>query len=48
MVMDIVALVIQATIIMAMATLQDESVELAITIDEEVVEWAINLVSKLA
>ena len=48
MVMDIVAWAIQATIIWAMATLEDESVELAITIDGEVVEWAINLVSMLA
>ena len=48
MVMDIVAWAIKATIIMAWATLEDVSVQLAITIDGEVVEWAITLVSKLA
>ena len=48
MVMDIAAWAIQATIIWAMATLEDESVELAIAIDEQVVELAINLVPNLA
>ena len=49
MVMDIAAWAIQATIVaIAMATLEDESVELAIAIDEQVVELAINLVPNLA
>ena len=41
--MDIVAQAIQATITMAMATLEDESVVLAIAIDEQVVELAIKV-----
>lgn len=45
--MDIVAQAIQATITMAMATLGDESVVMAIAIDEQVVELAIK-VSKIA